>query len=335
MHTVNIYVVGRPESDRQTPFGAPLLLNIMLLVLSGCEKDTDCKGDRICEQGLCVSPTQGSVPETPAPVREEPAARTGCVAGQVESSEHCCWRAQTWSRVLRRCVGVPVCPPGALVEAELCVAANGERLASGVAIDQGAAPVADLPQPPSVSSVLAPAVAAPVEKSVVESAPVSRPQPESPTPALSQPNPEPPTAEAKNELSGARPFVSLHYDWSEGLPGMGIGHVGLFRHGVGFEFGLIAGTAFSFLSGRALVWWATGGVWLGLRFSSAAALSFSTAFGPAGILRSGDIGRLLVKVEVGGRFEFRISKNVALFIGYNVLVLNGTAHVVSIGNSFQ
>ena len=24
--------------------------------LAGCEKDTDCKGDRICEQGACVTP---------------------------------------------------------------------------------------------------------------------------------------------------------------------------------------------------------------------------------------------------------------------------------------
>lgn len=26
------------------------------LVLAGCSKDTDCKGDRICERSVCVSP---------------------------------------------------------------------------------------------------------------------------------------------------------------------------------------------------------------------------------------------------------------------------------------
>ncbi|PJK10126.1 hypothetical protein CO608_05395 [Lysobacteraceae bacterium NML08-0793] len=31
-----------------------------------CGKDTDCKGDRICEDGKCVSPTAGSAPALPA-----------------------------------------------------------------------------------------------------------------------------------------------------------------------------------------------------------------------------------------------------------------------------
>ena len=32
----------------------------------GCEKDTDCKGDRICEAGVCTDPGPGSEPSAPA-----------------------------------------------------------------------------------------------------------------------------------------------------------------------------------------------------------------------------------------------------------------------------
>jgi hypothetical protein len=51
---------------------------------AGCEKDTDCKGDRICEAGACVNPPAVTQPETatspaatasdePAPAAAEPA----------------------------------------------------------------------------------------------------------------------------------------------------------------------------------------------------------------------------------------------------------------------
>jgi len=35
--------------------------------MAGCEKDTDCKGDRICESGACVEPTPAAVGKTAAP----------------------------------------------------------------------------------------------------------------------------------------------------------------------------------------------------------------------------------------------------------------------------
>ncbi|MFO0598699.1 MAG: hypothetical protein U0228_25560 [Myxococcaceae bacterium] len=47
------------------------MLPILVVVLAqapGCSKDTDCKGDRICEAGVCVSPSGVS----PAPVVEAP-----------------------------------------------------------------------------------------------------------------------------------------------------------------------------------------------------------------------------------------------------------------------
>ncbi len=38
---------------------------------AGCDKDTDCKGDRICEAGACVSPPQTPAPAaTPTPAPE-------------------------------------------------------------------------------------------------------------------------------------------------------------------------------------------------------------------------------------------------------------------------
>lgn len=42
--------------------------NSVAVVTSGCTKDIDCKGDRICEEGTCVSP----VSLAPAPEAEEP-----------------------------------------------------------------------------------------------------------------------------------------------------------------------------------------------------------------------------------------------------------------------
>ncbi len=37
-----------------------MLALVASLVLAGCSKDTDCKGDRICERSTCVSPRQTS-----------------------------------------------------------------------------------------------------------------------------------------------------------------------------------------------------------------------------------------------------------------------------------
>ena len=37
-----------------------LTLALADTALAGCEKDTDCKGDRICEKGLCTDPNPGS-----------------------------------------------------------------------------------------------------------------------------------------------------------------------------------------------------------------------------------------------------------------------------------
>lgn len=37
-----------------------MLTLLASLVLAGCSKDTDCKGDRICERSVCVSPRSTS-----------------------------------------------------------------------------------------------------------------------------------------------------------------------------------------------------------------------------------------------------------------------------------
>ncbi len=49
------------------------LLTLVLLADTGCTKDTDCKGDRVCEAGICVSP----VPMAPAPFPEPPPSTEG------------------------------------------------------------------------------------------------------------------------------------------------------------------------------------------------------------------------------------------------------------------
>ena len=50
---------------------------------AGCEKDTDCKGDRICEAGACVSPAPAAPPASPA--TEVPAEATTETAEATES----------------------------------------------------------------------------------------------------------------------------------------------------------------------------------------------------------------------------------------------------------
>ena len=50
---------------------------------AGCEKDTDCKGDRICEAGACVSPAPAAPPASPA--TEVPAEAEAETAEATES----------------------------------------------------------------------------------------------------------------------------------------------------------------------------------------------------------------------------------------------------------
>lgn len=45
-----------------------MVVSIWLCQVPGCAKDTDCKGDRICEAGGCVAPSAGALPQAPPPV---------------------------------------------------------------------------------------------------------------------------------------------------------------------------------------------------------------------------------------------------------------------------
>ena len=55
---------------------------------AGCEKDTDCKGERICEASACVdpSPTTDDAPEEKPPNSEDAAAQTAQVNDDAEGS---------------------------------------------------------------------------------------------------------------------------------------------------------------------------------------------------------------------------------------------------------
>ena len=44
-----------------------LVLSLWVGQTSGCTKDTDCKGERICEAGGCVAPQQSAAPLPPPP----------------------------------------------------------------------------------------------------------------------------------------------------------------------------------------------------------------------------------------------------------------------------
>jgi outer membrane protein assembly factor BamB len=59
-----VLVVAAGCKPRAQPEGAP----------SGCVKDTDCKGDRVCEAGRCVAPPTPEDGEAAPPVRVEEAA---------------------------------------------------------------------------------------------------------------------------------------------------------------------------------------------------------------------------------------------------------------------
>jgi hypothetical protein len=44
-----------------------LSLAVTIVVAAGCSKDTDCKGDRICEKAVCVSPSSTDAGEWALP----------------------------------------------------------------------------------------------------------------------------------------------------------------------------------------------------------------------------------------------------------------------------
>lgn len=72
----------------RSALAAPLLLAAVSAYATGCEYDTQCKGDRICEKGICVYPPQGAnfpsgrvetlpLPPPPPPAREAPQKKGG------------------------------------------------------------------------------------------------------------------------------------------------------------------------------------------------------------------------------------------------------------------
>ena len=120
---------------------------LLTLVLAqtdlGCTKDTDCKGDRICEAGLCMNPPVQTAPVTPPP----PPPR-------VESSD-------SWPKITRR--NGQICmqsldDAGRIVEA--CRADEPRPRAAGdAAADESYAQrveraLAERQQPPSRSSLV-------------------------------------------------------------------------------------------------------------------------------------------------------------------------------------
>jgi hypothetical protein len=72
---------------------------------AGCEKDTDCKGDRVCERGACVAPGERATPPPPPervesppppPARPPPAAPARRASQGAETA----WEANTRKNVL-------------------------------------------------------------------------------------------------------------------------------------------------------------------------------------------------------------------------------------------
>ena len=55
---------------------AILALIVATLISAGCDKDTDCKGDRVCEDGKCVAPAPIATPATQAPPPMPPPQET-------------------------------------------------------------------------------------------------------------------------------------------------------------------------------------------------------------------------------------------------------------------
>jgi hypothetical protein len=75
------------ESQWSGRWHAPLSVVIALMVArsaaADCTKDTDCKGDRICERGVCVSPTP---PPPPASTHPLPAPLSVLDGGEVPAA---------------------------------------------------------------------------------------------------------------------------------------------------------------------------------------------------------------------------------------------------------
>ena len=95
MHTPRSPVEGPRARRELRPARAALftfaLLTFTLIsspVLAGCEKDTDCKGDRICEEERCVEPAPSNPSEQPVeappslPAQAEPEPDSAEVARQ-------------------------------------------------------------------------------------------------------------------------------------------------------------------------------------------------------------------------------------------------------------
>ena len=87
----------------------------MLLVTAlgaGCEKDTDCKGDRICENGVCVAPKANPAAATGDPVgpppMPPPQESSRVPLGAAPGPGPC--RAPDYRRTP---LGTPLCPPAA------------------------------------------------------------------------------------------------------------------------------------------------------------------------------------------------------------------------------
>lgn len=51
-----------------------MLALVLMISLGQCTKDTDCKGDRICNAGECVAPAESPPPAPPLVVERPPAA---------------------------------------------------------------------------------------------------------------------------------------------------------------------------------------------------------------------------------------------------------------------
>lgn len=89
-----------------------LLLGLSMMVQAadvragGCQKDTDCKGDRVCQSGACVSPAAAPAPG-PTPTAEPTAPSTaGCQTDADCPSTHQCMSGACVS-------GEPAAPPAA------------------------------------------------------------------------------------------------------------------------------------------------------------------------------------------------------------------------------
>lgn len=317
------------------------------VLAAGCEKDTDCKGDRVCEAGACVEPRSKS---------QDPA----CPEGLLQVFAHCCWPGQTFNRATRRCTGEPTCPARAAIDGERCTLPDGTVLASGMPAQSSTAqsaapppsPAAVSPAPPAPAPAAppgeppvrrvaqpvpqeAPSLSTPEEKEkLAEQVAVQEAVAEGRAPPPEKPAAEKPAPEKVVELAHSRPFASGTVDVAEGVWGAKAGYLGVFNPGVGVELGLFVNGGLLFGNGRSVAF-LMGGPSLGLRFSPAFALSLLAALGPAGINRSSMGWQAMLKLAAGVRVDVRVSERTALFVSYEALPLNGVAHLLSAGVAYQ